>query len=161
MIWLLIFLSLLVFVLCYLLFAPFYIEINSYSGLCRVRFHKLITARLRIIKSSLILDLKIAWWQKQIDLLASRKQKAKLTERRNRNIAPGKMTAILKSFKINKLYLTLCFDNMPLNGILYPLFRWLSIKTGKSMEINFWYENEVVLEIENNFFRIIRAYIKS
>lgn len=165
MIWLLPFSLIIILVFCYLLFAPFYLEINSRSGLFRVRFHWLVIARLYLNESSLILDLNIAGWQKQIDLLAERPPLRKISKieyrEERKNIPLKKIKSILKSFKINKFYLTLCFDTMPLNGILYPIFMWVSWKTGKVIEINFWNENEIILEIENNFFRIIRAYIKS
>ena len=165
MIWLLVFLLILVSISCYLLFAPFYLEINSRIGLCRIRFHRLAMAGFYLQESSLILELKIAGWRKQIDLLAERpshKENLKIKYKKERKtISLKKIKAILKSFKVNKLYLNFCFDNMPLNGILYPAFLWLSRRTGKHFEINFWNENEFILEIENNLFRMIRAYIKS
>lgn len=165
MIWLYTFLILLIFILCYLLFAPFYIEINSESGLCRMRFHKLLSAQLKITESSLIVEIKAAWWRKRIDLLVLIKQKGKpvkkIEKKKNKNVPFKKIINVIKSFKVTKFYVTICFDDMPLNGILYPLFLGLSLKTKKHFEINFWNENEIVLRIENNLFRIIWAYIKS
>jgi hypothetical protein len=161
MIWLLIFFGLILSILSYLLFAPFYIEINTQNGLCGIRFHKLLTAKLKVTQSSLLLDLKIAGIQKQIDLLTQKNTSKQATKKKVENTSYKKILAILVSFKVNKFYLTICFDNMSLNGILYPFFRWLSFKTEKVIEINFCGQNEIAFEAENNFFRVIRAYIKS
>lgn len=168
MIGLLIFLIIIVSIFIYVLFAPFYLEINTINGLLRLRFHRLIKAQLFFNENSLFLDLKIAGWRKQIDLLAQKEQKEQKKKQIKKQSGKGpnrisirKIKAIVKSFKVNKFYLNISFDEMMLNGIIYPLLSILSFKTNKRMEINFFHENEIILEIENNFFRIIRAYIKS
>ena len=160
--------GLLVLTLLYLLMAPFYLEINSATGLFRLRFQKLIRADIRISESSLVLDLKMAWWHRQFDVLsksASGKRPAKqmknkgASKRTKRSIPLHKGLAVLQSFKINKLDISICFDDMAWNGLLYPLFFWLSRLSRKNMEINFQDRNEVILEIENSCFRMIRAYL--
>lgn len=168
MIGLLIFLIIIVSIFIYVLFAPFYLEINTINGLLRLRFHRLVIAQLVINENSLCLDLKIAGWRKQIDLLAQKEQKEqkkksikKQSEKGRNRISLKKISAIAKSFKVNKFYLSISFDEMMLNGIIYPLLNFISFKTNKRIEINFFHENEIILEVENNFFRIIRAYIKS
>lgn len=168
MIGLLIFLIIIVSIFIYVLFAPFYLEINTINGLLRLRFHRLIKAQLFFNENSLFLDLKIAGWRKQIDLLAQKEQKEQKNKSIKKQAGKGpnrvsirKIKAIVKSFKVNKFYLSISFDEMMLNGIIYPLLSFLSFKTNKRMEINFFHENEIILEVENNFFRIIRAYIKS
>src|SRR4026209_2483756 len=111
MIWLILLLIVL-FVFVYLLVAPFYLEIDSESALCRIRFHFLASAGLRVSDRSLILDLKIAGWKKRIDLLAPRKQKKKSVEqkvKKQKKKAPNpikKFWAIIKSFRINKCELS-------------------------------------------------------
>jgi hypothetical protein len=163
----LILLLIVLLVFIYLLVAPFYFEINSDSGLCRIRFHFLASARLRVIESSLILDLKIVGWQKHIDLFAvsDKKKKAvqkKIERRKKKSIMTfRKIWALTKSFRINKCDLSFDSGDMPMNGLLFPLFQWLSILTGKNIRINFWNENKIILEIENNFARIGWAFIKS
>lgn len=165
MIGLLIFLIIIVSIFIYVLFAPFYLEINTIDGLLRLRFHRLVKAQLFFNENSLFLDLKIAGWRKQIDLLAQKEQRKKSIKKQagkgpNR-ISLRKIKAIVKSFKVNKFYLSISFDEMMLNGIFYPLLNFLNFKTNKKIEINFFHENEIIVEVENNFFRIIRAYIKS
>lgn len=168
MIGLLIFLIIIVSIFIYVLFAPFYLEINTTNGLLRLRFHRLIKAQLSFNENSLFLDLKIAGWRKQINLLAQKEQKEEKKKPIKKQAGKGpnrisirKIKAIVKSFKVNKFYLSISFDEMMLNGIIYPLLSFLSFKTNKRIEINFFHENEIILEVENNFFRIIRAYIKS
>ncbi|HYV90582.1 MAG TPA: hypothetical protein VE978_02320 [Chitinophagales bacterium] len=166
MIWLIL-LLIVVLVFVYLLVAPFYLEIDSVEGLCRIRFHFLASAKLRMSESSLILDLKIIGVEKQIDLLAPPKQKKKPVQKKigrqkkRAGIPFRKVWAMLQSFRINKCDVNFDFGDMPLNGILYPLFQWISILTGKSIRINFGNETKIILEIENNFARIGWAFIKS
>ena len=171
MVALLIFLIIMVFVFCYLLFAPLFIEIDSRTGSFGMRFHRLMSMKLFIKEPTMILEIKIIGWRKQIDLLANRKANGKSFKRKiktskqinstKQSIPLKKLIAIIKSFKVNKFYLSVCFDNMYLNGIFYPIVNYLSVNKRRNMKINFINENEMVLEIENNFYRIIRAYINS
>ena len=152
----------------YLLFAPFFIEINTVAGLYRVRFHRLANARLISDERSLIVKLNIAGWHKTIDLLAQRKQNG-MPQRKKKvkaksklpRISFRKMKAIFKSFKINKFRIDMDTGNMPLNGVLYTCFTWLRVYSGKDISINFIDDNEMILEIENNCARVIWAYLKS
>jgi hypothetical protein len=165
MIWLLSIPALILILSFYILFAPFYLEVNSTTGLCRVRFHKLASARIYITESSLLIDLKIMWWHKIIDLFAPGERKMKpekkKTEKAERKISLRKVRAVIKSFKVNKFYLTIDTGSMETNGILYPLFLWMGMRMKKNVTINFVNENELVLEIENNAVRMLRAYIIS
>jgi hypothetical protein len=68
---------------------------------------------------------------------------------------------VIRSFKVNKLEATFDFGDMQWNGILYPLFCWISCKTGKDVRINFEGKNIIVLQAENNIARMSRAYICS
>jgi len=70
-----------------------------------------------------------------------------------------KVQAVITSFKISKCLITLDTGDMALNGILYPWFLWIGELMSKDISINFCNRNEIVLEIENNFFRVLRAYI--
>lgn len=162
---LLIILIIIVFVISYILFAPFYVAINSINGTLTIRFHNVFTAQLYISNDSLFLDLKVAGFRKKIDLFSKTPKKKKISEhtinKRSRSISFRKIKGIISSFKVNTFYLSISFDNMLLNGILYPLCTYLKVSSKKKVEINFINKNEIILEIENNFYRIIRAYIKS
>jgi hypothetical protein len=166
MIWLLILLLLIIVIFSYLLFAPFYLEINSISDFYGIRFHRMAYAKLIITDNLFKIDLCIAGWRKQIDLLAKpakgeQKEKQILSERKNKpfKISFGKIKAIMKSFKINKCHLNIDTGNVQLNGILYPGFYWLGKHTNNPIGINFFNETEIILEVENNLARVLKALI--
>ncbi len=162
MLWILVFLLVLMVALSYLVFAPFYIEINSISGRCGLRLHHLANAQLVIKDSSLKIEMTIAGWRKQFDLLAQNKQIKNPETKKKRKpikISAGLVKEVIRSFKVNTCYLSIDTGNTPLNGIIYPGFGWLSERIGKTVEINFVGRNEIVLEIENNIAKIIKAFI--
>jgi len=165
MTWLLLLPILLLIITCYLLFAPFYLEVNSKTGLCGVRFHKLASARIYMADSSLFIDLKIIWWHKIIDLFAPREKQMKTEKKKiekvKRKIPMRKILSVIKSFKVNKFYITLDTGSMETNGILYPLFLWMGMRMKRNVTINFVNENELIVETENNVARMLRAYIIS
>lgn len=161
--WLLILLFVVLTIVIYLLFAPFYLEIDSIKDLFRVRFHRLAAARLVIKERSVKVELIIAGWKREFDPFSRALYKSKphpaIKKRRKSSISLPLIKAMVKSFKINSCYLSIDTGDMPLNGILYPGFYWLSRLTGKTFEINFSDKNELILEIKNNIARIIRVFI--
>jgi len=161
--WLVILVLIIIAVFAYLLFAPFYLELNSSSGLCGIRFHRLAYAKLIITDNTLIIDLWIAGWVRRIDLFAKNaKPKAKLIKPKRKKpfkVSFSRVEAVLKSFKINKCYLNIDTGNVQLNGMLYPCFYWVGKVSHRPVGINFLDQNEIILEIENNMARVIRALI--
>jgi hypothetical protein len=163
---LLIFLLIILAIFGYLLFAPFYIEINSINSLYGVRFHRIASAKLIFADNLLKIDLHIIGWKKQIDPFekrAKRKEKTVVQKKKKQRtlFSISRAKALIKSFKINKFYLNIDTGNLQLNGILYPCFYWLGNYAGKPIAINFLNKNEIILEIENNLAGIIRAFIYS
>lgn len=159
-------LLIIIIIFSYLFFAPFYLEINSTIGLYRVRFHHLASAILKIENESLFIETKIMWWKKKIDLFQIKykvreKPVRKPVKRLKMKISINKIKRILASFKVNKLYLSIDSGDNQLNGLLFPLFYWMSIYTSKSLKINFIDNNIFILEIENSFARMSWAYISS
>ncbi len=164
MLWFLILIFIIAIIFSYLLFAPFYFEINSITGLCGIRFHHLASAGLIFTDDSLKIDIRIAGWNKQTywpAITEGKKEKPVIIKKKKKplKISFSMVKAILNSFKVNKCYLTIDSGNMQLNGILYPFFYWISKRTHKTIEINFLDKNEIILEIENNFARILKAFI--
>lgn len=152
----------------YLLFAPFFIEIDSAMDLYRFRFHRLASVCL-LIDDSLYVDVKFLWWSKKYDLLkrqyAKTEKKVKIKKHPekktgHRNIRMNRIWKVIQSFRFNRCFITFDTSDMPLNGILYPWFYMLSWKTGKTIMVNFCGENKVQLEIENSIARMLWAYIK-
>jgi hypothetical protein len=159
-------------VVIYFLFAPFFVEIDSNTGLFRIRFHHLAKVDFVFRESSIFLKVKVAWWQKEIDLL----EKKPLKRKKELPVAAGKelkkkekefsfrkmlrkIKGVMKSFRVRQCFITIDTGDMPANGILYPWFWLLSRATGQTVLINFWGENEIVLKIENSVARMLRAYI--
>ena len=66
----------------------------------------------------------------------------------------------VSSFKVIKLNCAIDTGSNELNGMLFPLFYWVSVKSGKNIMINFNDENKLELKIENNLARMILAYFK-
>lgn len=152
----------------YLLFAPFFVEVDSTMGLFRVRFHRLASATLIFKESSFFIEIKMVGWQKQIDLLAVKTKEGKPTLKKERKkkkqikaVSFRKILAVIRSFRIRKFFVTLDTGDRQLNGILYPLFVFLSVKSGKNITVNFLGENKLIFQIENNFARILWVYTRS
>ena len=162
MIVLLLILLLLVLCLSYLLFAPVYLEIDSRTTLCRMRFHRLMSVNL-VIDNSLNLELRIAWWKKTFDLLGAHKKTirpAKKRRRKRRQFPFGRFLSLLQSFKVNKFMIDIDTGEDYLNGILFPLFYLTGLKTGHDIRINFYDDSNLVIEIENNIISMLLAFIK-
>ena len=166
MIWFWVFLPVLI-ALAYLLLAPVYIEVDTTADLYRVRFHKFASTALLITGNSILINLKIAWWQKRIDLFAPEKQprnkKQKPAKRaiRRRRVSFRTIRALVKTFKVKHFYLTADSGDPAFNGRLYPVVYAIRVFSGQNVSVNFSGRNEIVLKIENNLARVIRAFIYS
>lgn len=161
-------LVIIIFTLCYLFFAPFYFEINSVTKLVRVRFHKLASAELKFETNTIMLDIKFAWWKKQIDVFAIKKNsnkefpaKKRKSEKSKRKILLKKIKAVIKSFQVTQCNVSIDTGDVQLNGILYPVFYLMSAYSKKNIKINFTNENVIILEIKNSLARMSWAYIRA
>lgn len=148
---------------CYLLFAPIYLIADSRSGFYGVRFHRIALARLVLPLSSFKIEIGVAGWTTRLDLLksGSHQKKLKPTSKAKSRFNFNKALNILKTFKIKRCDIQLDTGNMPLNGMLYPVFYAFGAVTGRPISVNFINENAIALEIENNLARIVRAIIYS
>lgn len=150
----------------YLLLAPIILEIDSDAGICRVRFHKIVSANLKIDEESIFLKLKLAGWRKKYNLLdfitkpKEKKSVIKRSKKERDNLSFKKMFRILKSFRVRRFFISVDTDNMQMDGFLYPVFLLIQNLTGKKIQINFIGENTVKLTIENNIARVMWAFIK-
>lgn len=166
MILLLVLLFIVFLIFIYFLFAPFYLEVNTADGLYRIRFHWLISISLKTNTASPMLELRLMGQKKQIDLFSQKqtsKQKPIIAKQKKRKvkISLKKIAGMLKSFKINKCIIHIDSGDMQINGILYPLFYWISCYSKRDVRVNFLGENKMILEIENNLARMSWAYISS
>ena len=153
--------------LLYLLLAPFFVEVDSDIGLYRVRMHHIASAAVRLTESSLIMDLNVVGWKKAIDLFENRESTSKAgwkeevkakPIRKQRRISFRKVLAVIRSFKVNVCQVMMDTGDTPVNGMLYPVFYWLSAWSGKAFHVSFNDENTIKLQIENNIARILWAY---
>jgi hypothetical protein len=166
MAWLLVVLSIPVLVFLYVLFTPFFLEIDSTSNLWRIRIHHLASARLLVENNSFMVELTITGWKRRIDILDLKRNKEKPEAEKQRKSGKPKITmtkvkSVIRSFKVNACYVNLSFENGLLNAWLFPVFSELRRYSGKQFYINFTDVNEVKIEIENNMARIIWAYFKN
>src|SRR5262245_34881315 len=101
--WWIILIVCLLLICSYLLFAPFFLEIDSGENLVRVRFHRVVSGKLVFTENSIFMILKIAGWQKQIDLLAVRQKKkkkaVKKAKAKRKIISFKRIYIIMKSFR--------------------------------------------------------------
>ncbi len=151
--------------LAYLFFAPFYIEINSSRSLYRLRLYRIASVSFFVDNDPEKMELGFLIWKRKINFPAAssrtdHKKEIKI-KKRWPNISLRKIIGVIKSFKINVLNATFDFGDMQINGILYPLFYWISFKTKKNILVNFQGNNSIVIEIENSLARIIWAYFNS
>lgn len=144
----------------YLLFAKLVIEIDSTKDFYCARLGKIIKVSLIWIEGKVKIKLRIFGITKIVDITKPQQQKKKKTSTKKQKISLQKIIRILKTFKVTKCHILIDTDNMPLNGILYPVFYLLSRYTGKTILINFYGENTVQLKIENTLARMLWAYIK-
>ena len=162
--WLIIIFFLLLF--SYFLFAPFILEINSDKGIFSLRSHYIASADLALYRDAFFLNVKIAWWRKQFNLLEPNikdpetSPAKKHRQKSSKKIPFKKILNLIKSFRVRKFLISLDTDNMQWNGIMYPIFLLAEHYSGRQIEINFTGENIVIMKIENNIARILWAYIK-
>jgi hypothetical protein len=138
---------------------------DSSKGFYGIRFHRLASSEIQFSDNSFFLILHIAGWEKRFDLLKqaslqSKKLNKKVIKKR-RALSFNKIISVIRSFKIEKFVFSVDTGNMPVNGILFPLFFWLGESSKKQISINFYDENVLKLRVENNLARMIRAYIRS
>lgn len=163
MMWLGIVPAVFLIIILYLIFASFYLEIDSSKELLQFRYSRIASLRVKIINSSLILDLKILGWQKRIDPFKTTKKVSKpakpKTKKKKRNIPFKKIIAVIKSFRINKCSLNIDSGDVALNGMIYPVFWGFSNISNQDFRINFTNQTELKLEVENKLGRIMWAYL--
>lgn len=168
MITLLLFIGVFLSLCVYFFVAPFYIEINTTQDLYRFRFHKLASVSL-IVNEIPVLLLKIAGWRKEIRItgrpetkgIVIKKKEHISRPKKRRSLSYAQVKQVLKSFKVKTFYLDADFDDIALNGILYPFFYWLSWYSGKTLKINFNGNTVIIIVVQNNIARMSWALISS
>jgi len=160
----------LVLVIIYLLFARLVIDLDSDVNIYKLSFGRLMSGRIVWEMDSIWIKLIILGWRKDINVLKPSKPRTKVPAKKpTKKVNRGKFTSpsfkkifgVINSFRLKKCNISIDTGNMPLNGILYPLFYMLSNKINKKIGINFWGENLLIVRIENTLARMLWAYFKS
>lgn len=167
--WWLILPALLIAVFLFILFAPIVIDVDSEQGVIGIRFSRLAEANLCLNETVQVARVRIAWWKKEYDLTrlpvsSKPKVKREVPAKRKRmqvRTLLRKIKGVLRSFRLNTCTVSIDTGDMPMNGILFPFFYLLRLRTGKDISISFTGETVVVLQAENSIARMLWAYVKS
>jgi hypothetical protein len=161
--WLLIFLLVLFSLLSYLLFAPFFLELDSEQNIFRIRFHRLASARLVIHHSKLWLIIRVAGWEKEMDLLKRKSTHAKRLKEKSlvkkRKIPLEKILRVIKTFRLKKFFLAIDSGDPRLNGFAFALAAIIGKSNDDHLVINYRNQNQLILQVENRIIRVLRAVI--
>jgi hypothetical protein len=147
--------------LLYLLFAPLVAEINSNKKIVRFRIVPLVSIRWVTDTFPGYLELTLFGFRKKLSLSSGsekKRLKGKNKPIRKIDFNQQKIIAVLKSFRIKKWIVNIDTGDMALNGLLFPTAYALSSITGKRFYINFCGISEVNITIQNNVFRMLKAY---
>ena len=156
----------------YLFFAPLYIEIDTEHSLYRIRLHRLFSVAFLVDNTASLVEMQLLSrkWRMDLSKAPARKETEPVRTgttahgaRKSavKNIPARKLAAVLKSFRINQLEVTIDTGDMQWNGMLYPLFYWLGASTGKNIQINFEGRNSILLQLENNLARMSKAFLSA
>ena len=112
-------------------------------------------------------ELKILSWTKNYFLLHQKRytsEKIVLKKYKSKSYAVIKriiknIMSVYHSFIITQCQVSIDTGNMPLNGLLYPLFWFVSRYIKHPVQINFKNENYMCLQLKNNLARITWAFI--
>lgn len=165
--WWLILPGILITVLMILLFSRIVINVNSEQGFASVRLSRIAQVCIVLNESVHVARIRIAWWEKEFDLfkLSPMKREVNRQSSSAKKMAVGKMLrklkGVLMSFKVSTCMVSVNTGDMALNGILFPWFYLLRLRTGRDISISFTGDTLVVLQVENSIARMLWAYIKS
>lgn len=155
-----VFLCLLTF-LIYILFAPIVIDIDSINRTAQVRFHVLLGILISYIDDKWRLQWMLVGFKGDLKGRRKKDQKPGRSRKPKEKFRLGnlnKIINVLRSFKVKKWVMDFDTGLPQLNGILYPVAYTLS-GTNKIIHINFIGRNIIIIRIENNLARMLRAYL--
>lgn len=147
----------------YLILAPFYIEVNTHTGMYRLRLQRVASLRI-IADERILIETNILGFKRRSALTLYQQNKPAHKAKQIRRARVGsaeKLIQVLRSFRITIWHVRIDTGDMQLNGLVYPLFMWLSWYTGQTTQVSFTGRTEVVIQIENSIARMSRAYLKS
>jgi hypothetical protein len=158
----------------YLLVAPFVLIVDSNKALIRIKLFGIASAEPLIVDCDIVLLIRVFGVGFRLNITEKiiksgvRKKKQKIhadiqahpKPRQNKSFSLRKLMNVLYSFRFRVFRLHIDTGDYPLNGLLFPLFFWLSKWSGKDFQVNFNNRNELVMHLENSLARVLWAYIK-
>ena len=159
-------LALLVLFGIYLLFAPLVLFMDTKDNTYFVKLKGL--AKVSIVPDTKdVLRIKLQMAFMNFDFYPLRKnhrtKKEKVGKKKKAKksrIGVKKVLALLKSFKLKRLYLNMDTGDFTMNAKIYPIFYFLDRRLG-TININFQGENRMVLKAINRPINIIRVFINT
>ncbi len=157
--------------LLWMLFTPFRLEIDTDARLYRFSLVPFFRARFVTETSPPSVELRIFGIRRLLPLTPHPKEpgieepapQKKETVQKKKSGPRMKVTfnlikALLRSFHVRRWFFTMDTGDVALNGRLYFWFYLFSIRTGRACSINFTGKNVLILTIENNAFRVLKAF---
>jgi hypothetical protein len=150
--------------LAYLLFATLLVEIDTSHQLYSFSIVPVFRISWVVDEFPRHPEITIFGFRKKLNLQAWFKgtapKETKVRKPSKFRISFSKIRSLVRSFRVKKWLVNIDTGDMALNGEMFPLMYALMRMTGKEFYINFFGKNEVVITIENNAFRMLKAIIK-
>ncbi len=167
MVWLIILLVVLL-ILCWLLFSPMEICINSTTNDYHIKWTGIGEANILILPQDLLIRFRIAFWKKDYSIMqfkfkrTKKEGKKKRAKKRNSKKSLRFLQRVLNSFTVKKLRINIDTKNYILNGYLFPVFYHLSrFSSGKpQLSINYKGKTEINVLIQNRLINIFYAIVR-
>ncbi len=158
--------------LCYILLAPITFYLNSTTGICLLRFHRLAQASLHLDSSTVRVQLQILGFRKQVEMgkppakEVTKREPKHAAKKRKPTTRPfhfvlRKLLAAIRTTRVKRCLVAWDTGDMATNGILYPWVAAASHRWGHPLYINFWGEQTLILKLEWRIARVLWAVISN
>lgn len=151
-------------VLLFMLFIPIIIEINTIKKIYQIRI-SMIGSIDMMLSDKITFQLKLFGIKKTFapfDAIRQQKEentKSEIKTGEIKNISTKKLFSLIRSFKVKKIYVNIDTKDYIQNALLFPYFFLLNNKK-RQFSINYFGQNELILVIKNNMYRILQAFLK-
>jgi hypothetical protein len=168
---LLILFTALIIIIIGMLFIPLIICIDTDKECYEVRLKGLLQLRLISREDMPALRMHVPFYTKEFQLINNqKKQNIKHNENKNRNengkkrsksrMTPERFMALIRTFKIRQLYVSLDTGDYVNNALLVPLFQWIT-HYGNQLEVNFNDDTIIRFKASNNIWRLGTTYLRT
>ena len=164
-----IFLSLLLLAIGWLLIAPIRVSVlfNEADHHLQVRWKGIFRVQLLTIAEKWLLQVRFFFFTKEwplVQLMTKSEKKDRPQKKQKGNWRPKRpfsmLKRLLRSFRIIRFCLHMDTDDYPLNAYLLPFFQMITQKKKLDWQINFSGKNELLLIIDNRLYRLLYALFR-